>query len=168
MLLAKLHAHGFNEDALETVHSYLKSRYQRIKIHNDFNFWREILLGVPQVSVLGPLLCNIYLNNLIYLAEKTDTCNFAGDTTFRAFDSSLHSLVKKLEHDANLAIEWPDSNYMNLSQVKCHLMISGHKFEAVWANIGETKTWESREQKLLDVVIENNSNFDKFVITLCK
>lgn len=39
LLLAKLHAYGFNEDAIETIHNYLKSRYQRMKINKVFNFW---------------------------------------------------------------------------------------------------------------------------------
>ena len=59
--------------------------------------------------------------------------------TFHACDSSLDSLVKRLEHDANLATEWFDCNYMNLNQDDCHLMISA------WVKIGETKIWESRE-----------------------
>ena len=84
----------------------------------------------------------------------------------------VDSLVKRLEHDANLAIEWFDSSYMKLlSQDKCYLMISGHKTKAIWAKIGEKQIWESREKKLHEADIENhlnNLNFDKFVITLCK
>ena len=96
-------------------------------------------MGVTQGSVLGPLLSNVYLYDLIYLAEKTHIFNFADDTTFHACHSSLDSLVKRWEHDANLAIEWFDNNYMKLKQDKSHLMISGHKFEAIWAKIRETQ-----------------------------
>ena len=47
-------------------------------------------------------------------------------------------------------------------------MISGHKFEAVWAKSRKTQIWECREQKIRGVVIENDLSFDKFVVALCK
>ena len=149
LLLAKLHAYGFDRDSLKVLHSYLSNRYQRTKINKRFSSWSKIVFGVPQGSVLGPLLFNIYINDLFYMTESTDTCNFADDTTFYACDSSLEDLANRLEHDAKLAIEWFDCNYMKLNKDKCDLIISGHKSEAIWAKIGQTKIWESKNQKLL-------------------
>ena len=60
---------------------------------------------MAQRSVVGPLLCNIYINDLVYLTEMTDVCNFADDTTFFACDSDLKYLMERLEHDKKLAIE---------------------------------------------------------------
>ena len=88
------------------------------------------------------------------MTELTDVCNFADDATFHGCDSSLEDLVDMLEHDANLAIEWFDCNYMKLNQDKCHL---GHKSEAIWAKIGQTKIWESKNQKLLGVMIDRHN-----------
>lgn len=107
----------------------------------------------------------IYLNDLIDLSEKTDACSFADDTNCHASDSSLDSLVKRLEHHTNLTIEWFDSSYMKLNQGKCHLRIFAHKFETIRAKIEKAQTGEGREQKLLEVDTENDFNF---VITLCK
>ena len=50
----------------------------------------------------------------------------------------------------------------------CHLIISGHKSEAIWAEIGQTKIWESKKQKLLGVIIDRQLNFDEYFISLCK
>ena len=59
LLLAKLQACGFNRDSFKNFHSYLSNRYQRTKINKSFSSWSKIVCGVPQGSVLDPLLFNI-------------------------------------------------------------------------------------------------------------
>ena len=147
-LLANLHVYGFDRDSLKVLHSYFSNRYQRTKNNKSFTLWSKIVFGVPQGSVLGPLLFNIYINDLYYMTELTDVCNFADDARFHACNSSLKDLVNRLEHDTNLAIEWFDCNCMKLNEDKCHVIISDHKSEAIWAKIGPTKIWESKNQKL--------------------
>ena len=124
VLTVKFQAHGFDKSRLKLLLSYLNNRWHRTKINKNFNSWEELLKGVPQLSDLGHLLFNAYLNDLFYLTESTETCNFANDTTFFACDKDLSSLMKRLEHDSLLAIECFRKNNMKLNQDKCHLMVS--------------------------------------------
>ena len=110
LFIAKFHAYGFDKDSLKLLHSYLTNRWQRTKVNTSFSNWSELLQGVPQGSVLGPILFNIYLNYLFYLTDLTSVFNFADDTTFYACDTNLDSLVNRLEHDTMLAIEWFENN----------------------------------------------------------
>ena len=102
------------------------------------------------------------------MTELTDVCNFADGRSFHACDSSLKDLAKRLEHDANLATKWFDCNCMKQNEEKCHLIISGHKSEAIWAKIGQTKIWKSKKLKLLGGLIDRQLNFDDYLISLCK
>ena len=95
-------------------------------------------------------------------------CNFADDTTFYVCDKDLNTLINRLEHETALVVERFENNFMKLNQDNCHLLVSGHKHEAVWAKIGETKIWESNKQKLFGVVIDRNLNFDKYDFDLSK
>ena len=56
--------------------------------------------------------------------------------TFHACDSSLEDLLNKQERNVNLSVEWADCNYMTLNEDKYHLIISGHKFQTIWAKVG--------------------------------
>ena len=167
-LIAKLHAYGFQDDALKLLHCYFSKRWHRTKVNTSFSSWEELIKGVPQGSVLGPILFNLYLNDLFYLPDFTEVCNFADDT-FHACDNDLNNLIKRLEHDAFSAIEWFETNNnMKLNKDKCHLLVSGHKYDNVWVKMRNEKIWESAKQKLLGMEIGRNLNFDVHVFSLYK
>ena len=80
-LIGKLSAYGFEDSATSLISDYLSKRYQRVKIGSVSSSYLEILRGVPQGSILGPILCNIFINDLIFLIQETEVCNFVDDTT---------------------------------------------------------------------------------------
>ena len=115
-------------------------------MHPPLGIEQTLTKNLVQGSALGPLLFNIYLNDLFFLSKFTDLCNFADDTNFYASHMDINSLIKRLEYDSFLVIEWFENNNMKLNQdYKCHFLISGYKDENVWANIGNKKIWESNK-----------------------
>ena len=123
---------------------------------------------MPQGSVLGPLLFNIYLNDLFWVFERTEACNFADDTTLYSCDLDLSTMIRNLEHDSLLAIEWFENNYMKLNADKCHLLTAGHKHEWLLVKIRNNMIWESQNEKLLGVTIDNKLSFKTHILNICK
>ena len=93
LIIAKLETYGFQIDALRLVYDYLSNRKQRVKLNEAFSSWRDIEYGVPQGSILGPLLFNIHLCNLFYFLDDLDIASYADDTTLYTVKKKTKSLL---------------------------------------------------------------------------
>ena len=101
ILIAKLHAYGFSRDSLKLIYNYLKERKQRVKINAEYSSREEILKGIPQGSILGPLLFNIFINDLFFFVEVSEVCNYADDNSLTVADICIGTIISKLESDVN-------------------------------------------------------------------
>ena len=88
LLLAKLKAYGFSDRAVELLRNYLYDRRQRVKLSGVHSEWTAVKAGVPQGSLLGPLLFNIYINDLNFQVTNSSLRLYADDTTEYASDIS--------------------------------------------------------------------------------
>ena len=168
LLIAKLAAYGFDMKSLKILFSYLRNRKQRVKVNASFSSWEELLCGVPQGSILGPIFFNIYLNDLFYLFSLTNVCNIADDTTPYACDLDIGNLIFRLENDTLSAIIWFESNFMKINSDKCHFLLSGNSRQWHWAQVGKEKIWESSTEILLGLTIDKDLKFDDHLNIICK
>ena len=84
-VIPKLKCYGIDQNAIEFFRSYLSNCYQCCKINNTLGDWRKIIAGVPQVSILGPLTFNIFLNDIFFFLKDANFGNYADDSTLYAF-----------------------------------------------------------------------------------
>ena len=166
LLIAKLNAYGFSLTALKLVHSYLSNRKQRTKINSSYSSWLEIIFGVPQGSILGPLLFNVFLIDLFFIIENTDIASYADDNTAYISADDIDGVIKSLEEASETLFKWFSDNLMKSNPDKCHLLISTNN--TVKMKIGHFDIANSRIEKLLGVKFDSKLTFDDHISELCK
>ena len=137
LIIAKLKAYGFDEPSLKLMHSYLSGRKQRTKIGNSYSPWEDITQGVPQGSILGPLLFNIFLCDMFFLLHDIEIASYADDTTPYVSANSIEETISILEDISEKLFQWFTSNQMKANEGKCHLLLS--KNSSVSIKIKDTK-----------------------------
>ena len=103
-------------------------------------------MGVPQGSVLGPLLFNIYLNDLLLSITNIEICNYADDTTLYTCDQNMQNVVERLENVSLKVIKWFLDNYLKLNKGKCHFLALGTSYnEPITIKIGNASVQNSTQ-----------------------
>ena len=124
---------------------------------DTFSSYLEILRGVPQGSILGPILFNLFINDLMFFVPETEVCNFANDTTIYSCSPYFEEATLKLSNDTHLILNWFRINSMVANPGKFQLMFLGSNIDnSKITFMIENKRVKSRsEVKLLGSTIDD-------------
>ena len=166
LLVSKLKAYGFSLPALRLVLSYLSNRKQKTKIHSKFSSWEEILFGVPQASILGPLLFKIFLCDLFSKITDIDFASYADDNTPFIVGEDIGDVIFKLQNASKTVFQWFYDNQMKANPDKCHFICSSNdKLNFV---IEDQTISNSNWEKLLGVMLHSKLTFKPQVDSICR
>ena len=166
LLLAKLSAYGLGENSLKLMHSYLSRRKHRVRIGSHLSSWLDIFLGVPQGSILGPLLFNIFINDLFYIIQQIS--NFADDNTLFSVGSTIDDVNLNLIYKLSVVLEWFKHNCLVANPSKFQLIYPGTCNANSFLYIGNIKVDSVEVVKLLGIKIDSGLSFSPYVTELCK
>jgi len=171
LLIAKMNAYGFSENALVFFFSYLKRRKQNVRINNTCSMFQLLLSGVPQGSILGPILFNIFINDLFMHMTNSELHNFADDNTISCASNDLKDLILKLQTEGNIATKWFRDNSMIVNPEKFQAIIIDRKNQnnnPQKLTIDNKTIDSSSNVSLLGLEIDSKLNFDSHITKLCR
>ena len=168
LMITKFHAFDVTERSCELLCSYLRDRYQRVKLGNSRSQWEPVLKGAAQGSLMGPFCYNVLCIHLFFvITNDIQMFNYADDNTIMCQDKNQNNVTVYLQDMANKMTTWFTNNSMKINPGKFNAIMFG-KNKCVDFKFNGINVKSMDEVKLLGVNIDKKLNFDSHVYYLCK
>ena len=175
ILLKKLDAYNCHISTVKWFQSYLYGRKQFVKLDDLKSSTFDQLNGVPQGSILGPLLFNIYINDMPLCIDYVNADLYADDTTLYAIANSVNILQNNLSHDLNNFSNWCNKNNLviNTNKSKCMIITSRQRRKhlthtELTLSVNGQKLECVDNLKILGLIIDENLSWKYHIDNLCK
>lgn len=175
ILLSKLVLNGIGSNVLKWFESYLSDRVQKVKFNGKFSKELKNDYGVPQGSVLGPLLFLIYINDMSKLFDKCSIHLFADDAVIYCSGDNYEEVVRVLNRELKRVIEWLNQHKLKLNCSKCKALIISTNGKLLKIDVNANPVVLNNEpieivqqMKYLGVIVDNNLKFNQHVNFVCK
>ena len=171
LIIAKLAAYDVDDTALKLIFSYLKNRKQSVRISNTYSNFENIITGLPQSSIAGPLPFDFSIEDPFFFVEFSSIHNFADDNTLSVWANTISDLINKLQSDSNIAIEWFKMNKM---------IVNPDNFQAIVLNKNRSDLTNTNFQvenqviksvssvELFGIQIDDKLNLNPHISKICK
>ena len=164
LLLAKLSVYGFDYNSLKLINKFPSVRKFRTKIGSFYSPYLDLLVGVLQGSILGPLLFNIYMFDLFLCDCETNIINYGDDTTLYACEPNMDLALIKLEKDTSTVFTWFQNNYLKANSGKSHLLTTSDNIQHI--NVKGNQLSSSKSEELLGILIDHKLTFENHLLNI--
>ena len=161
----KLNAFGFDKKSLSFISAYLYNRKQKTKVGSEFSDFLNILFGVPQGLILGPIFLIIFITDLFFINNDIGFASYADDTTPYACEQNFSEVINFLESNVTKVFKWFHENGLMVNSSKSNFLISPYETKSIQINYSCIKATSS--EKLLGIKIDSNLTFHDLIISFC-
>ena len=116
------------------MNNYLTDKKHRTKVSSSYSSFLDLLIGVPQRSILGPLLFNIYTSDLFMFLHEDNEASYADDTTTHAMKENTLQVSKEAEDKAAYVFSWFPANYFKAKPKKPHFLLTSNEQVHLYLN----------------------------------
>jgi len=170
ILIEKLNSYGFDDNALTLLESYLTNRKQCVIFDNILSDITELSTGIPQGSILGPILFIIYINDIVNCCDKLTPVTYADDTTLYFTFTNPREIEQQINHELKKVLEWLQINKLSLNTSKTKMMVFRKKRTIPVPNltIDNNAIEAVTEFNFLGIVLDEQLNFKAHINMLCR
>ena len=171
ILLKKLEMCGIRGVAHKWIQSYMSNRYQYVQYNDVSSSWKKIVCGVPQGSILGPLLFLMYINDLASITKHIFPLMFADDTNGFVIGKDLYNMQQEINKELHVISEWLKTNKLSLNVDKTHFMVFSGKKKISYAisiMIDGKHIERVAHTKFLGVIIDENLTWKLHICSVKK
>jgi hypothetical protein len=169
LLVHKLSSFGFEGNCLKWINSYLSGRIQRTVVDGKFSQWTPVLSGVPQGSIIGPLLFILYVNDLPLCVQSSNTILYADDSKIYRVVDSIHDTAL-LQADLDRIVRWCTEWHLKLNTNKCCVISFTNKVKKIVCTyeIDGSRLERVHLVKDLGVLLASSLNFSDHITSIVK
>jgi len=173
LMINKLKAYGFSEESLSLMGSYFSNRQNRVKLNGVTSSWKDAVRGCPQGSSFGPLLWNIFQNNVTYIVNNASLSMYAYDHQLYVKGYSVDCVEQLLTNGGHTISKWYKDNFLKGNCDKSNVMLLGKKNKNedsffINVKIDEQIIKSSADLKLLGVTLDDELSFSTHIKDICK
>ena len=172
ILTSKLENYGIRGNANNWISSYLENRSQQVSLDGVLSTPANITCGVPQGSILGPLLFTIYINDMHNALKQCIVHHFADDTNLLYSHSNPKILKRVMNNELKILFEWLCANRLSLNVGKTEFIIfrppSKPLTERIVLRLNQTNIFESTKIKYLGIILDSRLTWKHHIAELCK
>ena len=166
LIVKKFKEYGADERTANIIEDYFSHRQQRVKVAGEYSSWNFISRGIAQGSILGPLIFNIFINDLLFIVKRCKLSSYADDTQIFFAHNDYREVESAINSDLELVDKWYDENGLKRNNSKYQSIVMGRSdatpdFKCENSSIPVTKEFD-----MLGITIDNQLKFDNQILTI--